>query len=74
MKRSVCIRHAWQAQNRGDRCPGCAVAAPMDSSVLASERAFTMTLALIDGGAFTPEDAQQLRDRLANYRIPDGAA
>lgn len=67
MKRSVCILHAWKAKKRGDRCPGCATAKPMDSSVLASERAFTMTMALIDGGAFTEEQAEQLHNRLGSY-------
>ena len=64
MKRTLCILHAWKGRGR---CPFCAEAKPMDSRVSVAERAFNQTLAFIDGKAFTSEQAELLRDRLAGY-------
>ena len=63
MKR-LCVQHGWSGTGR---CPDCAKALPMDPTVMPAERALTMTLAFIDGGVFTPEQAAQLRERLKSY-------
>jgi hypothetical protein len=72
MIRTLCVLHAWRSKKPGDRCPMCAQAKPMDPTAPGSDRAYTMTLALIQGRAITPEQAELLRDRLAGYGGGEG--
>lgn len=67
MTRPLCVLHGWQAKKRNERCPSCAEAKPMDSSVLPAERAYTMTLAFIEGGVYTPEQVAELQQKLQRY-------